>query len=365
MIKDEEVELRADIEVREGPDRRDTTTGIDTDEDKKKEEQNMKDDKKASEIELENYAKGFFHKYSWNVAKVRGVYLSMHYTFILYSVLIASQAAWTYGFHKWPYITYIFFCFGPLTLWTAFIHELGHCYMVIKTGGTATRIVLWPFGGITLLDSGGATYIDDMKISFAGPSVHIPLGILFFIPFFILNDYVILPIHEYDSIMRTFVRDLCKWSALVQCIILTYNLVIPLYPADGGQIFATFMLYKGIDPNKAGFISGVCSIPCCISSMVYCGFMVSRGSAFYIQAIFSFTMAFYFMYCAINLLRLSYFGLCHFHPLFGTFRAECRRNEKTKKRRPMNSTIKRDGGTKDEARRVTITRHDNSFVESH
>ena len=59
------------------------------------------------------------------------------------------------------------------------IHELGHSYMAIYVGGTVSKILLWPFGGLAYCGF-HRDYKRQLAVSLAGPIVHIPLFLMFY-----------------------------------------------------------------------------------------------------------------------------------------------------------------------------------------
>jgi len=109
-------------------------------------------------------------------------------------------------------------------------HELGHAFARKKCGEPHSEIMLTGFGGYCA-GRGNFTRHQSMFISFAGPLASFVLGALIWL-------LVLTP-----AISNPWVREFIAVGLWINIGWALINL-LPVYPLDGGQIFAAFMSNK-------------------------------------------------------------------------------------------------------------------------
>lgn len=149
--------------------------------------------------------------------------------------------------------TYIIMAFGlvitghfiNLIIFTSLIiiHELGHVIMAIIMRYKVNKIIIYPYGGITNIDTKINTKIEnDLLVAISGVVIQsIYFGIIFFL--------------YRNGIVREYVYDL---FFLYHKSMLIFNL-LPIYPLDGAKI-VNLILSKYFSFNTSNYISVVISL---------------------------------------------------------------------------------------------------------
>lgn len=146
--------------------------------------------------------------------------------------------------------------FTALILATLFtivlLHEYGHCFACRKVGGDADEILLWPLGGLASCRP-PHDWKSDLVTTVGGPAVNVLLApILGGLVFAFVGHWqavVFNPFHPYADGWQwvmgesVFVRGL--WTAhYVNLLLLAFNVLLPMYPMDGGRIVQAMLWRK-------------------------------------------------------------------------------------------------------------------------
>jgi len=143
-----------------------------------------------------------------------------------------------------------YFCllYGPILWCTVLLHELGHALIALRCGQTVDHILLWPLGGLaTIGHSESATPLVDLKIAVAGPLTHLPQLALWLALSLCFGG--IYTGHVYVG--RSFFGLLCEGAMTMNTTLLLFNLFVPCYPLDGGQVLVAALLMKGVPVEMA------------------------------------------------------------------------------------------------------------------
>ncbi len=159
---------------------------------------------------------------SFLVGKIWGIRVRIHFSFALLlfilGLLATVQEGVVYGLATVFFLLVLFFL--------VLLHELGHCWMAIKTGARVRDILLWPLGGLAFLEGVSSDPNIRIKIALAGPMVNITLAILL-CPFAVISE-------------GAFFLTLIKINLLIGF----FNL-LPAFPIlDGGHIYHAFLSKK-------------------------------------------------------------------------------------------------------------------------
>jgi stage IV sporulation protein FB len=117
------------------------------------------------------------------------------------------------------------------------IHEFGHVLAARLTGGIADEILLWPLGGLAMVQP-APRLSAQLTTIFAGPLANLLVCLLTFPGFHaperlwgVLNPFE-LPVGTWDA--ATWMPDLLLLTFSLNWLLLLLNL-LPVFPLDGGQ----------------------------------------------------------------------------------------------------------------------------------
>lgn len=169
--------------------------------------------------------------WSWRIARVAGIPIYMHWTFLILIGWIA--------FGHWQRsggdlnetlegVGFILAIFGCVVL-----HELGHALMGMRFGVKTNDITLLPIGGVARLERIPEDPKQELAIALAGPAVNVAIvGLLLAIgvrPF--------LPGEEGDLLFnQSFLARLLD----INLFLVAFNLV-PAFPMDGGRVLRALL----------------------------------------------------------------------------------------------------------------------------
>ncbi|HUX66811.1 MAG TPA: site-2 protease family protein [Terriglobales bacterium] len=156
-----------------------------------------------------------------HLARIAGIDLLLHWTWFLVLLYEVESRAGAYTWLGWNVLE-VLALFAIVTL-----HEFGHALACRQVGGTANRILLWPFGGIAFVDPPprpGAT----LWTIAAGPLVNVALA-----PLLWWAQGLAASGNAATFLQSIFAIDLG---------LLVFNLM-PVYPLDGGQILQALLWF--------------------------------------------------------------------------------------------------------------------------
>jgi Zn-dependent protease len=136
------------------------------------------------------------------------------------------------------------------------LHELGHAVVARRNGIGIAGIDLFFFGGIAKLtrdaDSPGAEF----RIAAAGPAVTAAIiGLCFAVGLVLSHAGDVFGVARFDSDTTTPAYALLGWLALINVVLLAFNLV-PAFPLDGGRIARAIAWKVTGDRNRGTRFSG-------------------------------------------------------------------------------------------------------------
>lgn len=165
---------------------------------------------------------------SIHLVRVAGIDLFLHWSWFVVAIYEIQSRSGRYSSITWNVLEYLALFLIVL------LHEFGHAFACRQVGGTANRILLWPFGGVAYVSPpqrAGATL---WSIA-AGPLVNVALLPIFFgaFEFARMNHWALTAPDEYLFVRAVFAIDL---------VLLVFNM-LPVYPLDGGQILRSLLWF--------------------------------------------------------------------------------------------------------------------------
>lgn len=173
-------------------------------------------------------------KPSWRIAKVAGIDVYVHVTFLILLgwVGVSHYARTKDWLDALGGLAFIVCLFGIIVL-----HELGHA-LTARHFGIGTRdITLLPIGGVARLERIPDDPWQEFLVALAGPAVNFALALLLF--------GIIVPVsglaafHRVEIIGGNFLRSLL-WTNIALAL---FNLV-PAFPMDGGRVLRAVMAMR-------------------------------------------------------------------------------------------------------------------------
>jgi Zn-dependent protease len=151
-----------------------------------------------------------------------GIDVFLNWTWFLVGVYEINTRAGRYSSIIWNVLEYL--ALFAIVL----MHEFGHALACRSVGGTANRIMLWPFGGVAYVDPPQRPGATLWSIA-AGPLVNVALFPILFV--------VYLSAHSLGWGANS--PDAYRLVSAILWIdvgLLIFN-ILPVYPLDGGKIF--------------------------------------------------------------------------------------------------------------------------------
>src|ERR1039458_3149901 len=105
---------------------------------------------------------------SIHLFRLAGVDLFLHWTWFLVAIIEIENRQGRYSSFLWNVLEYLALFLIVLT------HEFGHAMACRQVGGTANRILLWPFGGVAYVNPPQRPGATLWSIA-AGPLVNVAL----------------------------------------------------------------------------------------------------------------------------------------------------------------------------------------------
>jgi len=156
--------------------------------------------------------------------RLAGIDVFLNWSWFLVAVYEINARSGRYSSIVWNVLEYLALFAIVLT------HEFGHALACRSVGGTANRILLWPFGGVAYVDPPQRPGATLWSIA-AGPLVNVALAPILFGIYFSAGSLGSLG-------WRVTFPDLYLLVSAVLWIdvgLLVFN-ILPVYPLDGGKI---------------------------------------------------------------------------------------------------------------------------------
>jgi Zn-dependent protease/CBS domain-containing protein len=164
-------------------------------------------------------------KWSFEVAKLFGIPLKIHVTFLLLLLFVAMAGAHVDqpGGVLQGILTVVFVFAGVV------VHELAHSLMARRYGVNVRGIVLLPIGGVSQMEQMPEDPKQEIKVSVAGPVTSLALAGIFYLLASVLGQKL------YWGKDWFFTGDLLPKLYLINLMLGLFN-ILPAFPMDGGRV---------------------------------------------------------------------------------------------------------------------------------
>jgi Zn-dependent protease len=167
--------------------------------------------------------------WSINLFRVRGIQLTLHFSFLLlpaYAAYVGYGEAGMAGL-VWSVVMLLAFFVCVV------LHELGHSFMARRFGVGVSRILLLPIGGMAQFDTIPRQPSRELLITAAGPAVNFAIVALL-LPFVSFSKA--WPPEAYPS----SASDFAQYVVFANLVMGVFNL-LPAFPMDGGRILRALL----------------------------------------------------------------------------------------------------------------------------
>lgn len=189
-----------------------------------------------------------------------GITVKLHLIFIIFIAieLIRSASPNSIGF--WPTLIMLCSVFGLVLL-----HEYGHCFACRWVKGEADEIMLWPLGGLAYCRP-PHHWKPELITVIGGPGVNVVLlPILGAAAWAVTGElrYVVFNPFAPAWPLGGFLEQTVFLLHYVNMVLLAFNVLLPMYPMDGGRIVHCLMWRKmGYEKSlwiscNVGFVAAV------------------------------------------------------------------------------------------------------------
>jgi Zn-dependent protease len=185
-------------------------------------------------------------KSSFRIAKVFGIPVELHWTFLLLLVWVffAGGGEWS----QWREI--LIWLLTVTALFTCVVlHEFGHALMARRFGVNTRDIILSPIGGVARLEGLPEKPIHEFWVAIAGPLVNVVI-ILILLPLqFLFPSTLTHFLGLFSEESNTFLWEMFRLEYMIPFLIsinlmlVLFNL-IPAFPMDGGRVLRSLLAMR-------------------------------------------------------------------------------------------------------------------------
>lgn len=179
-----------------------------------------------------------------------GIDVRIHLVTVIFMIGVVLASIPTIGERGWMHLFSLSFSMVALFV-VVLLHEFGHCFGARFSGGSATRIVMLPIGGLALANP-EYNWKSHLITAAAGPAVNVAImpltagalylsgwsSVIFFNPFAPMATVSAI---ESSSNLMTVALQSLWWLHFINFVILAFNLLLIFFPFDGGRIVQSLM----------------------------------------------------------------------------------------------------------------------------
>jgi len=179
-------------------------------------------------------------KWSWKIARIAGIDVRLHVTFVILIAWIALVYWQLFGTLDavLSSVSFILALFGCVLL-----HELGHALTARKFDIRTSNITLLPIGGVAQVEKMPADPWKEILIALAGPAVSMAIALFLWVLLGATSGLV--PFQDLSVTGGSFLQRLM----IINFLLAMFNL-LPALPMDGGRVFRALLSLK-MEPASA------------------------------------------------------------------------------------------------------------------
>lgn len=165
---------------------------------------------------------------SLKIGSIYGIEIRIHISLILILLLLSYVfyiSPFPYGFMGIEFAALLSIISSISLFIAVLLHELAHSILSLKSGINVRGIILFIFGGVSLIEDIPKEPEKEMKIAFAGPLTSLILGF----GAILISQTLPAPLYEFFYVFGR-----------INIFLAVFNL-IPAFPLDGGRILRAFM----------------------------------------------------------------------------------------------------------------------------
>lgn len=182
------------------------------------------------------------HAWSFRIARIAGIDVRVHATFVLVLVLGAYQWGRPHGLTG--------ALFGVLLMLLLFVcvtlHELAHGVVARFFQLPADEIVLYPFGGAAQVDQDAPRPMQELLVAIAGPAANVMIASLLFVVTSAKIDFAARMDGEHltrAALSVPSTTTLLVWLLSANLMMAVFNM-LPALPTDGGRVFRAVLAMR-------------------------------------------------------------------------------------------------------------------------
>src|SRR5215218_10003165 len=178
------------------------------------------------------------HSMSFQIAKVKGISVRLHFTLVIVFFLIAWTLASSFMPQYFPNLTivqyWIMGSIGAIILFiSVLLHELMHSVVALRYGIKVRQIILFIFGGVSEITEETRDFRKEFKIAIAGPAASFAIAGALAVSWWLVSQ--ITPSEQQLLVTKQIVEGILLYGAIINTMLGAFNL-IPAFPLDGGRI---------------------------------------------------------------------------------------------------------------------------------
>ena len=170
-------------------------------------------------------------RWSFQIAKITGIQIRVHFTFVLLLAWVGLgdglEGGWREALMAMAVVLLVFAC--------VLLHELGHAWAAGRYGIRTPDITLLPIGGIARLERIPERPREEIVVAVAGPMVSAVLALAFGAA----SGFTLPPL---DGDIREW-GQLCSKLFTINTGLLFFNL-LPVFPMDGGRVLRALLALR-------------------------------------------------------------------------------------------------------------------------
>ena len=206
-------------------------------------------------------------KWSWKIARIAGIDIYIHATFLLlvYFVGIAywnQQGTLTAVISGIAFILALFIC--------VVLHELGHSLTARRYGIQTRNITLLPIGGVASLEKMPDDPRQEINVALAGPAVNFLIALALYI-------YMLLSNTPFNADDISVTGGAYLYRLMVMNIVLGGFNLLPAFPMDGGRVLRACLALRmdhALATKKAAAVGQSLALCLGLIGLIYNPFLV-------------------------------------------------------------------------------------------